>query len=252
MKSLSTSINNLLHNWQDFYGAVNNKTDNKLQIWGIHGCLFSFFLQELSAKQKDFLIVVPSENEVNNIVNDLNTVFPQAQVFVFPSWGVIPYRPAAPGSLVFGQRAGFLSKLCTQDDTAPRIFIITERSFISPLPPPEYEKDFTFTLKVNDPLDTLKTAQKLTQLGYTRVSRVNVKGEFSLRGEVLDIFLPLAENPVRIIFDFDMIESIKEFEADSQITLAKKEKITIYPMKEVLWTPELVQTLGKRLEEYQN
>ena len=251
MKSLSTSINNLLHNWQDFYGAVNSEHSQKLQIWGVHGCLFSFFIQELSSKQKDFLIVVPGENEVNNIVNDLNTVFPEAQVFVFPSWGVIPYRPAAPGSLVFGQRAGFLSKLCTQNDTSPRIFIITERSFISPLPSPQYEKNFTFTLKVNDPFDTLKIAQKLAQLGYTRVSRVNVKGEFSLRGEVLDIFLPLAENPVRLIFDFDTIESIKEFEADSQITLAKKDKITIYPMKEVLWSPELVKTLDKRLKDYQ-
>ena len=123
---------------------------------------------------------------------------------------------------------------------------------MSTLPPPEYTKQFSFTLKKKDSIDTVKIAQKLTQIGYTRVSRVNVRGEFSLRGEVLDIFLPLEENPVRIVFDFDTIESIKEFETDSQITLKARENITICPTKEVLWTDELVEKLRKQLEEYQS
>ena len=164
-----------------------------------------------------------------------------------------PYRPAARGSVVFGQRAGFLSKLLEQEtfttNLNPRIFIITQRSFMSPLPPPDYTSKFAFTLKKKDSIDTVKIAQKLTQIGYTRVSRVNVRGEFSLRGEVLDIFLPLDENPVRIVFDFDTIESFKEFETDSQITLKSRDKITIYPTKEVLWTDEFVQKLTEQLEK---
>ena len=152
-------------------------------------------------------------------------------------------------------RAGFLSKLLDQQtfttNLEPRIFIITQRSFMSALPPPDYTKQFSFTLKKKDSIDTVKIAQKLIQLGYTRVSRVNVRGEFSLRGEVLDIFLPLEENPVRIVFDFDTIESLKEFETDSQITLKARESITICPTKEVLWTDELVEKLRSKLEEYQ-
>ncbi len=283
MKSLSSSVNNFLHNWKDFSAAADKITSSDvqfpLQISGTHGSLFTYFLSELSTTAKfktlqaiqysnsskksgeyksfsqDYLIVVPGEFEMNNLTQDIKTIFPEAEVFLFPSWGTIPYRPAAPGSLVFGQRAGFLSKLLEKQtfttNISPRIFIITQRSFMSALPPPEYTRGFSFSLKKGDLIDTVKIAQKLTEIGYIRVSRVNVRGEFSLRGEVLDIFLPLEENPVRIVFDFDTIESLKEFETDSQITLKSREKITICPTKEVLWTEELVEKLRAKLKEYQ-
>ena len=283
MKSLSSSVNNFLHNWKNFSGAADKITSSDaqfpIQISGTHGSLFTYFLSELSTTAKfktlqaiqysnsskktveyksfsqDYLIVVPGEFEMNNLTQDIKTIFPDAQVFLFPSWGTIPYRPAARGSLVFGQRAGFLSKLLEKQtfstNISPRIFIITQRSFMSALPPPEYTKGFSFSLKKGDLIDTVKIAAKLTEIGYTRVSRVNVRGEFSLRGEVLDIFLPLEENPVRIVFDFDTIESLKEFETDSQITLKTREKITICPTKEVLWTDEFVEKLRSKLKEYQ-
>ena len=135
MKSLYSSINKFLHNWQDFSDAVNKITDNNsefpIEIEGIQGCLFSYFLSELSSNARvktlqsiqysntskknvayqtfsqDMVIVVPCEYELNNIITDINALFPDAQVFDFPGWGVIPYRPAARGSVVFGQRAGF-------------------------------------------------------------------------------------------------------------------------------------------------
>ena len=283
MKSLSSSVNNFLHNWKDFSGAADKITSSDakfpIQISGTHGSLFTYFLSELSTAAKfktlqaiqysnsskktveyksfsqDYLIVVPGEFEMNNLTQDIKTIFPDAQVFLFPSWGTIPYRPAARGSVVFGQRAGFLSKLLEKQtfttNISPRIFIITQRSFMSALPPPEYTKGFSFSLKKGDLIDTVKIANKLTEIGYTRVSRVNVRGEFSLRGEVLDIFLPLEENPVRIVFDFDTIESLKEFETDSQITLKTCEKITICPTKEVLWTDDFVEILRAKLKEYQ-
>lgn len=283
MKSLSSSVNNFLHNWKDFSGAADKITSSDaqfpIQISGTHGSLFTYFLSELSTTAKfktlqaiqysnsskktveyksfsqDYLIVVPGEFEMNNLTQDIKTIFPEAQVFLFPSWGTIPYRPAARGSVVFGQRAGFLSKLLEKQtfttNISPRIFIITQRSFMSALPPPEYTKGFSFSLKKGDLIDTVKIAAKLTEIGYTRVSRVNVRGEFSLRGEVLDIFLPLEENPVRIVFDFDTIESLKEFETDSQITLKTREKITICPTKEVLWTDDFVEILRAKLKEYQ-
>nr|MCR4900305.1 DEAD/DEAH box helicase [Treponema sp.] len=266
MKSLSSSVNIFLHNWDSFSGVIQKITDANtsfpIQLEGIQGSLFTYFVSELTktshikSLSQDLLIVVPGEYEMNDITTDIKTIFPEAQVFTLPNWGTIPYRPAATGSVVFGQRAGFLAKLAERSDLrteqSPRIFIITQRSFVTNFPPPDYIKTFSFTLKKKDSINTVKIAEKLIQTGYTRVSRVNVRGEFSLRGEVLDIFLPLEENPIRIIFDFDTIESIKEFEADSQTTIASRSEVTIYPMKEVIWNHELVQKLGQKLNEYQD
>ena len=285
MKSLT--INDLLHNWPQFHSACEKITgcyeENSfpLSVSGLHGSLFSYFIQDFAAYKHsktvqalqysasskksplynsfstDILIVVPTEFEAANLYSDFQTVFPQAEVLIFPTWGILPYRPAAVGSLVFGKRAGFLSKLVQKPENITfnqktRIFIVPQRSFISPLPPPSYIKTQSFKLEKGASLDTARIAEKLAALGYIRVPKVSVRGEFSLRGEVLDIFLPAEENAVRVIFDFDTIESFKDFDADSQSTIGNRENLVIYPMKEVLWTEELVDTLTSKLEDYQN
>ena len=285
MNSLSSSINNLIHNWSQLKEVCTTITADDtvypVNLEGIHGSLFSFFVKEFCSKayfqnlqilqyqssnkhiqteatiNSDLLVVVPDEIDATNISNDLKTNFPESEIIVFPGWGVIPYRPIAAGSVVFGKRAGVLSKLGQHDPVnvlskKNRIFIITQRAFVSPLPKPAYLNDYCFTLNKKDNIDTSKIAQKLTDLGYMRVSRVSVRGEFSLRGEVLDIFLPLDENPTRIIFDFDEIVSFKEFEVDSQSTLNTKENIFIYPMKEVIWTDDLISKLETELKNYQD
>ncbi len=212
---------------------------------------------EYTTYSSDFLIVVPTEAEALDIYNDFKTVFDKADVFVFPTWGTVPYRPAARGSVTFGKRAGVLSQLVTSNEAVSfhehsRIFIFTQRSFMSPLPPPDYIKQHCFTFRKGDQLNTTKIADKLTSLGYTRVPKVNVRGEFSLRGEVLDIFLPNDELATRIIFDFDQIEQIKTFEAENQTTVGNLDNLLIYPMKEVIWTPELISKAEEELEAYQN
>lgn len=283
MKSL-TSINELLHNWNDFKSAtasiLSSDASYPCNIQGVQGSLFTFFTDELckathfktlqsnqyaasskktpeySTYSSDFLIVVPTEAEALDIYNDFKTVFDKADIFIFPTWGTVPYRPAARGSITFGKRAGVLSQLVTSNEAISfqehsRIFIFTQRSFMTPLPPPAYIKENTFSFKKGDQLNTTKIADKLASLGYTRVPKVNVRGEFSLRGEVLDIFLPNDDLATRIIFDFDQIEQIKTFETDSQTTVGSLNSLLIYPMKEVLWTDELVKKAADELEKYQ-
>ena len=283
MKSL-TSIDEILHNQKEIRETAQAFFEEKsifpLNIEGLYGSLFSYFTAEVcrsnhlksvqaaqySASSKsspsykffssDLLIVVPTEADARDIAEDLAAVFEEAEVHIFPDWGTVPYRPAARGSVTFGKRAGVLSKLLNKNQTItfktkPRIFLFTQRAFMSPLPNPEYLGNLSFKLNKGDKLDTTSIAQKLSTMGYTRVPKVNVRGEFSLRGEVLDIFLPCDEHASRVIFDFDEIESFKEFETDTQTTIGSKENLLIYPTKEVLWTEELIEKARDRMAEYQ-
>lgn len=282
MKSL-TSINELLHNLQEIRSGVtkifDSNTEFPVHVEGVKGSLFSYFaseicrenhLQSLQATQysaskknsqyflfsQDLFIVVPDENDVQAVVTDFSTIYPQAQIYVFPSWGTVPYRAVAKGSVIFGKRAGVLSKILNKDERITfreksRVFIFTERTFLQFLPSPKYLKNFSFTLKKGDSFNTTEIAQKLSKLGYIRVPKVNVRGEFSLRGEVLDIFLPCDEFATRVVFDFDEIESLKEFETDAQVTVGSKDSVLIYPMKEVLWDNEQIQKVLQNIETYQ-
>ena len=284
MKSLTT-IDEIINNWQELRNTINSilQQENGLpsQIEGVYGSLFSYFVKELcetghfknlhatqyasssrktpvySTFSSDVFIVVPTIADAQNISNDLNTIYPDANVFIFPEWGTVPYRPVARGSVNFGIRAGILSELLQKKDNIEfkshsRIFIFTQRSFMSPLPDPSYLKGLSFNLKIGDKLDTKNIADKLIALGYIRVPKVSVRGEFSLRGEVLDIFIPGNKNATRIIFDFDEIESFKEFETDTQSTVGKLTgNLIISPMKEVLWNDELIKKLKEKLDNYQ-
>ena len=283
MKSL-TSIDEILHNHSEIRDTsaafFDENTNFPLNIEGLHGSLFTYFtaevcrsnhLKALQAEQysnsskktpqykiysSDLIIVVPTETDARDIAEDFSAIFGDAEVHVFPDWGTVPYRPAARGSVTFGKRAGVLSELLSKKQTItfnekPRIFIFTQRAFMSPLPEPEYLKSLSFKLNKGNKIDTTNIAQKLSIMGYTRVPKVNVRGEFSLRGEVLDIFLPCDEHATRIIFDFDEIESFKEFETDTQTTVGTKEDVLIYPTKEILWTDELIEKVRERMSEYQ-
>ena len=283
MKSL-TSIDEILHNHSEIRDTsaafFDENTNFPLNIEGLHGSLFTYFtaevcrsnhLKALQAEQysnsskktpqykiysSDLIIVVPTETDARDIAEDFSAIFGDAEVHVFPDWGTVPYRPAARGSVTFGKRAGVLSKLLSKKQTItfnekPRIFIFTQRAFMSPLPEPEYLKSLSFKLNKGNKIDTTNIAQKLSIMGYTRVPKVNVRGEFSLRGEVLDIFLPCDEHATRITFDFDEIESFKEFETDTQTTVGTKEDVLIYPTKEILWTDELIEKIRERMSEYQ-
>ena len=278
MKSL-TSIKEILNNCQELKEKINSLFSQDLKfpysIYDIHGSFFSHFLQEFAQANhfksahaiqyeglesfnlysSDILIVAPSDFEINNIANDLASIYPEAEVFILPSWGTLPYRPVPKRSVIFGKRAGFLSELVNKDDSInfnkkSRIFIISQRAFMSPLPDPAYIKKLSFKIKKGQEIDTTKFSEKLTDLGYIRVPKVSAKGEFSLRGEVIDIFLPNEEYASRIIFDYDTIESFKSFDIDSQKTIGNKDEILIYPMKEVLWNDQLIEKLIKYLDDY--
>ncbi|MCQ2597881.1 MAG: transcription-repair coupling factor [Treponema sp.] len=279
MKSLSSSsVIQKLDRWQDLKTSVDSLFTSQsfpVQIEGASGSLFSFIVEQISRAShvrhiqsvqydsaiktysQDLVIVVPTEREATDIENDIKSIFPKAEIFNLSGFGVIPYRPVGKGSVTFGKRSGVLSKMLQRNaavrfEGTPRVFILTQSVFMSHLVPPDYIREQSFTLSVGNTLDTVEIAEKLSKLGYIRVPRVMVRGEFSLRGEVLDIFLPCDEYPTRFIFDFDQIEKIKEFETDAQITVNEnKDHVLIYPMREVIWTSELVADVSKKLDDYQ-
>ena len=234
------------------------------QIEGLQGALYSFFLAEYArSSKKDMVIIAPSEKDVQEIAVDLRTFNVNKEILILPWWGTVPYRSVAKGSVVFGERACVLAKLAesaffegADSDTGKndagdgRIFIIPQRSFQTPVPDPAYERKLIFKIKKGVDFDPIKLSERLVGQGYIRVPRVTVRGEFTLRGEVLDIFMPGEETAHRIVFDFDTIEQIRTFDPMTQSTKDSLDSLIIYPMKEILWTDELVEALEPRLEPF--
>ncbi|MDR0447334.1 MAG: transcription-repair coupling factor [Treponema sp.] len=202
------------------------------------------------------LAVVPTEREAEDLAGDVKTILSRSGLAIYdgqslqilPWWGTLPYRDGSPLSTVFGERTGVLTKLINGSP----LIIVPERAFLTPLPPPDYFRRLLITLKTGDTVDTTALASALTDRGYTRVPRVQLQGEFTLRGEVLDILMGPGEEAYRIVLDFDRVESIKCFDPldSSQSSVkVKLSSIIIRPQKEVIWNNDTLSVLQKNLME---
>ena len=286
MNTLQSTLQNKIHSWKGMRDALETINTQKFpfDVEGINGGLQGFFIAELAQgrlaeltralqygnkpplkEAADFLLIVPTEKDAETLISDLEGAFPPikdkktgketqtAEILSFPWWGLVPYRPASKGSLVFGERAALLSKLSQSNvsfrkDSVPRFFVATQRAAQTPVPPKEYMQKMLFSVSKGNQFDPQALAERLILQGYTRVPRVTVKGEFTLRGEVLDIYMPGEMFAHRINFDFDSVERIKTFTPEDQATYSEVETLLIYPMKEVIWNDERIGQLEKEIK----
>src|SRR5574344_118749 len=277
----SNSLYSELSSWSDFTQAATKITQNfdssPVYVTGTKGSLSCFFIKQAVERirtefihqiqysasgsisqeriiSSDIVIIVPTQKEADEVETDLLTIFTDSvEIMQFPWWGLIPYRPAVKGSALFGKRAGILAKLASTKtqtsiaDFKPRIFIITERALLTPVPPLPYTKKAVLRISKGQSFEPQKVAERLSEEGYLRVPRVGGKGEFALRGEVLDIYMPGESTAHRIVFDFDAVDHIKTFDIETQSTIDSLDSFVIYPMKEVIWNDELAKRLEKIL-----
>ena len=229
-------------------------------IHGLSGGVFAFFLAEYVRHFNAHLcIVVPTEKEIEELRADLDIADLQAQVL--PWWGNMAYRPVQNSAPVFAERAQILAELCAGSSvfnavassaSGSTVTVMTQRAFLTPVPPPDYLKTLTCTLYKGKEIDTEKIASLLVQWGYTRVPRVSVRGEFALRGEVLDVCAAANKGSqhtaYRIQFDFTTIEKIKSFDMHTQASVEEFDSLTLYPMKEVIWDDERIAALERNVQ----
>jgi len=245
------SLQEIICSWQTMQDAFSSLQKKRFpyHIHGLSGGLFAFFLAEYVRHfSSNLCIIVPTEKEIEELRADLDIAGLQARML--PWWGNMAYRPVPNSAPVFAERAQTLGELCFGAQGGS-LTVMTQRAFLTPAPPPDYLKTLTCTLHKGAEIDTEKIASLLVQWGYTRVPRVSVRGEFALRGEVLDICAAANKGSqhtaYRIQFDFTAIEKIKPFDMHTQASVEEFDSLTLYPMKEVIWDDERIAALEKNV-----
>jgi transcription-repair coupling factor (superfamily II helicase) len=190
------------------------------------------------------LAVLPSDQEAEAMLGDL--FFLGVEAMLLPWWRTAAYRPASPRARIFGERSACISKLC---GGGAGVYVASERAFVTPLPPREAFQRLLLRLERGGSIDPTEVGERLASYGYLRVPRVSLPGEFALRGEVLDLFMPGDDDALRFVFEYDRIEKIAAFDPSLQSSSGSLERATIRPMKEILWDEERVAALASVLPE---
>src|SRR3954463_9973687 len=194
------------------------------------------FVASALAQAGQFLVVTATGREADDLTAELRGVFGDA-VAVFRSWETLPHERLSPGVDTVGARLMLLRRLSHPDDArlGPplRIVVTTTRSLLQPMAPDVADiEPVTLTLNAEADFDTVIAG--LVELAYERVDMVGKRGEFAVRGGILDLFPPTAEHPVRVEFWGDEVSemrmfsvadqrSIPEFEVDSVVAVACRE-----------------------------
>ncbi|MCL2558048.1 MAG: transcription-repair coupling factor [Treponema sp.] len=226
------------------------KAEAHLEVEGCEGALGAMVLADaFRARPALCLAVVPQESDCAELAMDLAASgLPSTR---FPWWGALPYREISPLSAVFADRARALARVAGGN---PGVVIVPQRAFLAPLPPPEYTRSLQATIRPGTGAAPDEIARLLASLGYERAPRAQARGEFALRGEVLDIFMDSPEDgeseAYRVLFDFDKIESIRRLDPFAQDAAFAKESLpalALPPMREVVWSDERIEALEASL-----
>lgn len=195
-------------------------------------------------RPRHLFVVLPTDREAEDFVGDL--AFYGANARLLPWWNAAAYRPAAVRSRAFGERASILADMACGNGG---IIVASHRAFVTPVPPKDYLAGHLIPLRQGQAFQPDGIAEKLAASGYLRVPRVALPGEFAQRGEVIDVFMPGDAQALRIQFGYDAIEKITRFDPGSQSGYARVEDCILRPLKEVIWTQERAEALGRRGEE---
>ncbi len=168
-------------------------------------------------------------------------------VRLYPAYEVSPYEEMAPPPEVTARRLAVLWELI--EEREPLVVVTSARGLSPRLCPPEYLLDSALSLAPGQTVGRERLVEALVNGGYTSVSLVEQVGDFAVRGSVVDFFGPLLDDPVRVEFFGDEIESLRRFDPADQRSQLGLSEATLIPCHPVDLSPPAVERAVKALRE---
>src|SRR5580765_3056467 len=231
-----------------------NWTGSK-RIQGLQGGARAYALA-LAARRanRSFLIVCPSARDAEYLCEDLIFFLGEAhsgtplqkRVHLFPSWEVLPFENLSPHPENIAGRLEGLYKLV--EEPAP-VLIATPAALMQKVIPKESLKRSYLYLVAGQELSREALLEHLVAWGFQNVPLVEERGDFSIRGGIVDLFSPGYALPLRLEFDGERLESIREFSPASQRTLQQLEEALLLPMKEFSFKGTSLDDAVRRLDQ---
>lgn len=201
----------------------------------------------LLALEKTFLpfakhnvLVFPEEKQATRVYNELSDIFAgENHTFeYYPSPGNLPFTYAHADSELEGARAKTLAALLS----GRPVTVITSLSAITMrTPAKKLFQESSLEIHAAEQADMNHLITFLSSYGYTRREIVEAPGEFSVKGSLVDIFVPVYFNPVRLDFFGDEVDEIRFFDPLTQKSLEKVDRILLTPRRDLPVTPDLVE-----------
>ena len=220
----NTKFNRSL-NFQKLGKLISNNQEN-IYLNGLYGSSITFFLIDLfSNVKKPIFFITESKEESSYIYTDIVEQLGENYCSLLPS-SFNKFSTKSVNKDLVLSRTKILEKIYSNE---PSIYISNCEGIIEKIPAKNGNTNYEILISENDQLSLYELNEKLFELEYTKEDFVQSPGDFALRGNILDVFSYSNENPIRIQFDDDKIERIREFNIDTQYSINDIKKIKISP-----------------------
>ena len=221
------------------------------RVSGLTSTARALYLPLMAQAAKQLVVVVVADNKAAEALEpllkagcDLTGAVDPARVVRFPAHDVLPFENLSPHPDVQEQRAAALWKLSTG---AVDILIAPVEAAALKLFDLEYYAGLAVTLKRGEEVDIETLTTHLASVGYTQMDIVEMPGQFTRRGGILDVYSPEADRPVRIEFFGDEIETIRKFDPETQRSQSGLDETQLQPLTEAPVTEPLLAAVNARL-----
>ncbi len=197
-------------------------------LWDAPKAVLAAVAQQATGKH--ILVLAGAGKEESRLFHDLRYLT-ENPVLEFPAWETLPSERLPPSPDVVGERYRVLRSLATGDQ--PHIIIANLQSVLQKLIPPAWLAELTLTLKPTQQIPFPELIQALLDMGYHRTALASDKGQFSVRGGIIDLFPVNSPEPFRMEFWGDEIEQIRTYDPVSQRSIGKTHEVLCLPAQEL-------------------
>jgi len=204
-------------------------------LTGVNGSQKSMVIAGLMVEHPGPMIVISFNNtQAFRLATDLESILGPEQVAYFPANELFPHEEAFEPEIT-AQRIETMGRMLYSKTL---VVVTSWEALQRRLVPPETLQAFTVTLKLGDECSLESLLERFVLMGYERVDLVQAMGQFSRRGDIVDVFPLDREHPVRMEFFGDEVDSIRIFNVETQVSSENLKEVRILPAREGLWLRE--------------
>jgi len=233
--------------------------EKTIDVQGLWGASRAFVMASLSLIIKKPIVFISfSEDEAEAFAHDFSFFYNEllllyknkkkiaGNIRLFPSWEILPYESIAPDADVCGKRLGMLDSLVNGE-----VFSVstTVKAMLQRLIPKKALGESAELLLEHDSFELVELKRSLLAGGYKIVDMIENKGDFCIRGSVIEVFCPNMEDPIRAEFSLDSIGFIRTFDVETQRSKERIPELTILPARETVLSRKNLARLQDNLEK---
>lgn len=222
----------------------------QLVVEGLSGSDLTINIANMTSKFKNLAVILPDEQSALRFYQELDAVLEDTPInrVLFPSSDTIPLDKTSPSPNIVGWQISTLFQVVS--NPGQTILVASLPTLYECLMPKETLQDQAQIISRGDLVSINTFKAKLTQMGYKFESQVEKVGDASVRGGIIDFFSPSSDNPYRIEFDIDVIDTIRVVDPETQLSIKQVESCLLLPVSHLFIDEDSANEALSRIEMF--